>query len=446
METEREARPSTPADDAVFGARATGPAGHWWRGLIAVVVLSAAVFVAWYASRDARPGAEPAGHVHGAAAGADAGGPVMLDAEQARRIGVTYAKVERTVLRQEVRTVAQVTVDETRVRTVSMKFDGWVDRLHADFTGMEVRAGEPLLSTYSPLLTSAEQELVLAAKLARDVSAADEAQRRSAQEMLQSARQRLLNWDVPQAEVERVERTGEVPRTLVIRAPYSGVIAEKLVSEGQRIMAGDPLYRVADLSVVWVEGEVFERDLPLVRIGQGVEIELEARPGATRRGRVVFLQPTVSAETRTVRLRVALDNANGDLKPGMYATVRIASVGDVAVLNVPRSAVLSTGRRDLVFVRRADGMLEPRDIVHGIATDDRVEVRSGLREGETVVASATFLIDAESNLGSALGGMGEMPGMDVTSPPTKAPPAPGAAKRATPRDTAPPMSGMKHDH
>ncbi|MCE9601336.1 MAG: efflux RND transporter periplasmic adaptor subunit [Gemmatimonadetes bacterium] len=425
MDTERDTTPSKHADDAVFGGRAMGTAGRWWRGVIALAVLSAAVFVAWYASRDGGPSAEPGGHVHGAAAGAGAGEPVMLDAEQARRIGVTYATVERTVLRQEVRTVAQVTFDETRVRTVSMKFDGWVDRLHVDFTGMEVRAGESLLSTYSPMLTSAEQELVVAAKLVRDLSAADEVQRRSAQEMLLSARQRLLNWDVPQAEVERVERTGEVPRTLVIRTPYSGVIAEKLVTEGQRIMAGDPLYRIADLSVVWVEGEVFERDLPLVRIGQTVEIELEARPGTTRRGRVVFLQPTVSAETRTVRLRVALDNANGELKPGMYATVRIASVGDVAVLNVPRSAVLSTGRRDLVFVRRADGMLEPRDIVHGIATDDRVEVRSGLRAGETVVASATFLIDAESNLGSALGGMGGMPGMDVTSPPTKAPPMPG---------------------
>ena len=446
MDTERDATQSTRADDAVFGVRAAGPAGRWWRVVIAVVVLATAVFIAWYASRDALPAVDAAEHLHGAAGGGDSGQPVMLDAEQARRIGVTYATVERSVLRQEVRTVAQVTFDETRVRTVSLKFDGWVDRLQVDFTGMEVRAGEPLLSTYSPMLTSAEQELVLAAKLVRDVAAADEAQRRSAQEMLQSARQRLLNWDVPQAEVERVERTGEVPRTLLIRTPYSGVIAEKVVFEGQRIMAGDPLYRIADLSVVWVEGEVFERDLPLVRIGQTVEIELEARPGSTRRGRVVFLQPTVSAETRTVRLRVALDNASGELKPGMYATVRIASVGDLAVLNVPRSAVLSTGRRDLVFVRRADGTLEPRDIVHGIATDDRVEVRSGLREGETVVASATFLIDAESNLGSALGGMGGMPGMDVVSPPTKTPPAGGAAKRAAPRDSAPPIPGTQHDH
>lgn len=451
MDTERNARTDRHADDAVFGRRTKGAGARWRNGLIGAAVLAAAVFVAWYASRGDRPSAEAAGHVHGGAATGDGSQPVMLDAEQARRIGVTYATVERSVLRQEIRTVAQVTFDETRVRTVSLKFDGWVERLDVDFTGQEVRAGEPLLTTYSPMLSSAEQELVLAAKLVRDMAGADETGRRNAQEMLQSARQRLLNWDVPPAEVERVERTGEVPRTLLIRAPYSGVIVDKLVLVGQRIMPGDALYRIADLSVVWVEGEVFERDLPLVHVGQSVEIELEARPGMIRRGRVIFLQPTVSAETRTMRVRVALDNADGELKPGMYATVRIGSVGNAAVLSVPRSAVLSTGRRDLVFVRRPDGMLEPRDIVHGVATDDRVEVRSGLAEGETVVASATFLIDAESNLGSALGGMGGMPGMDVVAPPIKAPPAkaPPAnvapAKRVPPRDTMPPMAVMKHD-
>jgi Cu(I)/Ag(I) efflux system membrane fusion protein len=313
---------------------------------------------------------------------------------------------------------------------VSVKFDGWAERLFVDFTGQAVRAGEPLLSTYSPMLVSAEQELVLAAQLVREVGAADSATRRSARSLLESARQRLRNWDVPADEVERVERGGDVPRELTIRAPYSGVIVDKLVQEGQRLMAGDPLYRIADLSVVWVEGEVFERDLPLVRLGQGVNIELEARPGESRRGRVVFLQPTVSAETRTVRLRVALDNANGQLKPGMYATVRIRSAGAAPVLHVPRSAVLSTGRRDLVFIRRADGMLEPRDVVRGIATDDRIEIRSGLAVGETVVASATFLVDAESNLGSAMAGMAGMPGMPDM--PQKVP--------------VPPMPDAPHDH
>ncbi len=441
MDHERNQDPLRPTDDAVFGRRIVGTAARWRSGLIGAGVLGVAVLVAVYATREKTPAVEATGHEHGAAAPSDSAQPVMLNDEQARRIGVTYALVERGALRQEVRTVAQVTFDETRVRTVSLKFDGWVERLFVDFTGREVRAGEPLLSTYSPMLVSAEQELVLAMQLVRDVAGADAATQQSATELLRSARQRLLNWDVPLEEVDRVERTGEVSNSLVIRAPYTGVIVDKLVQEGRRVMAGDPLYRLADLSVVWVEGEVFERDLPLVRLGQSVEIELDARPGETRRGRIVFLQPTVSAETRTVQMRVALDNTNGQLKPGMYATVRIRSLGEGPVLHVPRSAVLSTGRRDLVFVRRDDGMLEPRDIVRGIATDDRVEVRSGLRAGETVVASATFLVDAESNLGSALGGMAGMPGMDIAAPPVKVPTAPGALKR----DTTPPMAGMRHD-
>lgn len=462
-------------DNAVFGARSTGTGARVRNILIGLGFVVGAVLIAVYASRDKVPAAAPAGHQHGAATGADSAQPVMLDAEQARRIGVTYATVERSALHPEVRTVAQVTFDETRVRAVSLKFDGFVDRLFVDFTGRDVRAGEPLLSIYAPMLLSAEEELVLAAKLVRDISGADASTQANAQAMLRAARQRLLNWDVPPSEVERVERTGEVQKSLVVRAPYSGVVVEKFVLDGQRVMAGDALYRLADLSTVWVEGEVFEGDLPLVRLGESVEVELEALPGETRRGRIVFIQPTVSTDTRTVRVRVALENANLLLKPGMYATVRIRAVVDAPVLHVPRSAVLSTGRRDLVFVRRADGVLEPRDIVRGIATDDRVEIKSGLRMGETVVASATFLIDAESNLGSMLGGMAGMPGMDVSAPPatTKKVPKPAApapmdpamdhsmndmpgmempapaakskkALKSAKPDTMPPMAGMTH--
>ena len=468
------------------------------------IVIVGAVLVARYASRGSSPEAAAGGHNHGAMAATDAAQPVMLSAEQAQRIGVTYARVEHSALNPEVRTVAQVTVDETRIRAVTLKFDGWVDRLYVDYTGRDVREGEPLVAVYAPMLLSAEEELAIAAKLARDVAGKDAATAANAKSLLQAARQRLLNWDLPQAEVDRVERTGEAQKSLLIRAPYGGVVVDKLVVQGQRMMAGDALFRLADLSVVWVEGEVFEQDLPLVRVGEMVDVELQALPGQVRRGRIVFLQPTVNSETRTVRVRVELDDANGALKPGMYATILIRTVGGVPVLHVPRSAVLSTGRRDLVFVQRADGMLEPRDIVRGLATDDRVEVKSGLRMGETVVSSATFLIDAESNLGSMLGGMAGMPGMDMSPPagagakpadasadhskhnmpgmdmpmpatePKKAPaPAKGATKEpamahdmsgmdmpvmempATPKkaatppkkgkpDTMPPMAGMKH--
>jgi Cu(I)/Ag(I) efflux system membrane fusion protein len=442
---DRDKQVPTPAhDEPVFGTHAAGPAARWRGALIGVGVLGGAVLFAAYVSRNKAPAAETAGHEHGAAAGAPVSALVMLTDEQARRIGVTFAAVERGVLRPEVRTVAQVTFDETKVRTVTLKFDGWVDRLFVDYTGRDVRAGEPLMSVYSPMLVAAEQEMLLAGKLVRDVGGADSATRVDAQELRGAARQRLLNWDVPAAELDRVERTGEVQKSLIVRAPWTGVVIDKTVLAGQRVMAGDPLYRIADLSVVWVEGEVFEGDLPFVRLGEAVEVELQALPGRSRTGRIAFLQPTVSTETRTVRVRVELGNANGQLKPGMYATVRMSGGAGAPVLHVPRSAVLSTGERDLVFVRRADGMLEPRDVVRGTATDERVEVKEGLREGETVVASATFLVDAESNLGTMLGGMGGMPGMDMSPPVTrraKTPPVPPAARP----DPARPKHDMNHD-
>ncbi len=402
----------TAAEDDVFGPRRTRGLARWRAILLALAVLAVAVFAAWWGSREPAPQAEVAEHAHGAAPTLAVAQPVMLSAEQARRIGVTYATVERGTLAQEIRAVAQVVYDETRVRTVSLKFDGWAERLFVDFTGQLVRAGEPLLSTYSPMLVSAQEELALASRLVRDVAGSDSTTRHGAQQMRMSARQRLLNWDVPEAQVDRVDGGGEILKTLEIRAAYDGVVVEKFVLEGQRFMAGDALYRIADLSTVWVEGEVFEQDLALIRLGQSVDIDIEALPGQPRRGRIVFLQPTVSSDTRTTRLRVELANGDGRLRPGLYATVRIDAGSMMPVLHVPRSAVLSTGRRDIVFVRRADGMLEPREIVRGLATDTRVSIVSGLTVGETVVASATFLIDAESNLGSAIGGMAGMPVKD----------------------------------
>jgi Cu(I)/Ag(I) efflux system membrane fusion protein len=169
---------------------------------------------------------------------------------------------------------------------------------------------------------------------------------------------------------------------------------------------------------VWIEGEVFERDLPSVRVGTTVRAELDALPGEQRTGRVAYLYPTLNPETRTGRIRVALPNPGLRLKPGMYATIRIEGAAESAV-SVPRSAVLSTGERTLVFIRRKDGMLEPRSVTTGESTQDRTRIVSGVRVGEIVVASATFLVDAESNLMSSLGGMGDMPGMDISKPSTK---------------------------
>jgi membrane fusion protein, copper/silver efflux system len=345
------------------------------------------------------------GHDHSAASAQTGQGPVTLSADQARRIGVTYAVAEMTPMRSEIRTVGQVTFDETRIRSISPKIEGWVERLYVNYTGQSVSAGQPLLSIYSPMLVAAQEELLLARRLGADVAAGTEEARRSAAELLASARRRLLYWDIPAAEIAAIERSGEVRRALTLRASFGGHVLEKNVFPGQRIMMGDALYKVADLSVVWIEGEVFERDLSGIRLGQQVVATFDALPGATRTGRITYVYPTVNPETRTARVRVELPNTGMQLKPGMYATFSVDGGTDARALTVPRTAVLATGQRDLVFVRRADGVLEPRSVTLGPASGERIAILAGLVAGDTVVASATFLIDAESNLASALKGM-----------------------------------------
>lgn len=403
-----------------------------WTALAALPLAAAAV--AYFATRG--PVARQAeGHDHSTmlmGAAGDSARAVMLTADQARRIGVTYAVASIRPLEREIRTVGQVTYDETRVATVSLKIDGWVEQLHVNFTGQAVSQGTPLLAIYSPMLVSAQEELLLARRLADDVAQGSAEARANAASLLSSARRRLAWWDVPASEIERIERTGDVQRTTTLRAPVSGFVVEKNVLPGQRVMAGDALYRIADLRTVWVEGEVFERDLSSIRLGQRVAVEVDAMPGASLSGRITYLYPTLDPQTRTLRVRVELANPALRLKPGMYATLHWHGVGRASALSVPRTAVMSTGQRHLVFVLRADGMLEPRLVQVGETTEDRVQVLSGIAPGDSVVRSATFLVDAESNLGTLLGGMGDMPGMDMTAPTTgaKAPtPAPRAQQK-----------------
>jgi Cu(I)/Ag(I) efflux system membrane fusion protein len=323
-------------------------------------------------------------------------------------------------LDQSVRAVAVVSYDERRVRTATTRLEGFVERLYADYTGQYIRAGEPLLGLYAPMAVATQQELILAHRLQHDLAQGTLEAQASASAAVEAARQRLQFWDVPPETIAQVESTGVVQRTVILRAPYGGYVIEKAVLLGQRVMPGDPLYKIADLSVVWLEGEIFERDLPALHVGDEAMATFQALPGVERRGRIAYIYPTLNSETRTARVRVELANPDMALKPGMYATLRFS--GRVAEgLSVPRSAVLATGRRNLVFQKAPDGRFVPRDVEVGLAVDDRVQILRGLTAGDTVVASATFLIDAESNLGSQLGGMGNMPGMDVTAPAPQVP-------------------------
>ena len=395
----------------------------WTRGAVYAAVLLAAIGGVYVATRrSSSPSASVAGHAH--VAGGDvatAGHSVSLTADQARRIGVTYATATVGPLETQVRTVGQVTSDETRLRTIAAKVDGFVERLLVNTTGQRVFTGQPLLTIYSPMLVQAQEELLLAKRLREDLSAGSGDAQQGATDLLAASRRRLAYWDISPGDIAAIEASGEVRKTLTLHSAASGYVLEKNVVAGQKIMAGDVLYRVADLSTVWLEGEVFEQDLAKVSVGNVVHADFQSLPGEHRMGRIAYIYPTVNAETRTARIRVVVPNASFQLKPGMYGTLRIVGVSRGAVLTLPRSAVLSTGERNIVFVRESGGMLTRREVVLGATNDDRIEILRGIAKGETVVASATFLIDAESNLVTALGGMGNMPGMDVGSPPRSLP-------------------------
>ncbi len=383
-----------------------------------LVALALAVVVIYTGSTALGAGAaaEADGGMAGMSIGAPAAKaaqPVHLTPEAARRIGVTYATAEVRPFRRTLRTVASVTYDETRLAEVDPKVEGWVDRLFVDFTGAAVKKGLPLLTVYSPMLVTAQEELLLARRLVDEsADAPSGVAAANARELLASARRRLAYWDIPADEITRIERSGVPSKTLTLRSPADGVVVEKNVVRGARIMPGMTLYRIADLSTVWVEGDVYEKDLSLVSVGQHARVTLDSQPGRALDGVVTYVYPTVSVESRTGRVRVALKNPGLALKPGMYAKISLA-VAATSSLVVPRTAVLRTGERSLVFVRDARGMLQPRDVRVGLANDTLIEIQDGLAAGDVVVSSATFLIDAESNLGSA---MASMPGMDMGAP------------------------------
>lgn len=340
---------------------------------------------------------------------------VHLTADQARAIGVRFTVVTRGSLSREVRTVGQVVPAEPNLADITPKIEGFVDRLFVDATGVPVRRGQPLLAIYSPMLVSAQQELLTAIHLAQSVDSTAPEASRNAQDLVAAARRRLAYWDISADQIDRLERTGEVTKNLTLVAPFDGVVMEKMVVAGQGVMPGMKLYRLANLSTVWVEGEVFEQDLGLIRVGAPVHVEMASYPGRTFSGRVSFVWPMVEAQSRTGRVRVVLANPQGLIKPGMYATLLFEATLGRNLLSLPAEAIVQTGERNLVFVEGAGGMLEPREVTIGGRADGRLQILRGVVEGERVAAAANFLIDAESRLAGG-GGMAGMPGMNMEQP------------------------------
>ncbi len=365
-------------------------------------------------------------------AGAAVRQPVHLTVEQERALGVVYATVRRETLTRTIRTVGSVAAPEPKVADVTPKIEGFVEHLYVSFTGDGVRQGDPLLTIYSPMLVSAQEELLTARRLAAQVDTGAGEVWTSAQAMLAAARRRLAYWDITAEQIERIERTGEITKTLTLVSPVDGIVLEKGVVEGQQVMPGVRLYRIADLSTVWAEGDLFEQDLQFVRVGSQAHIEVAAYPGQHLMGRVSFVYPTVDQESRTNRVRVTVPNPGLRLKPGMYTTIYF-DVVQRGVLAVPAEAVVATGERNLVFVRDAEGTLHPTEVVLGARADDRVQILEGLSEGQTVVGAATFLVDAESRLAST---GSAMPGMEHATS--------GARGQGAKPDTMP-MPEHRHD-
>ncbi len=333
---------------------------------------------------------------------------VHLTADQERALGVVYMEVSRRSLERTIRTVGRIEAAEHKIADITPKIDGFVERVFVGTTGETVRRGQRLLALYSPELVAAQEELLTARRLVSSVDPAAAEASRSAQAMLDAARRRLAYWDITQDQIDRLERSGEVTKQLTLVSPVNGVVLEKHVIDGQRVAPGALLYRLADLSEVWVEGDVFEQDIQFVRVGSQAHIEVAAYPGEHLMGEVSFVYPVVDVTSRTNLIRVTLANPDARLKPGMFATIFFDAEVEGEVVAVPIDAVMVTGERNLVFVRDAESMLQPREVVLGPEAAGFVQILAGLQPGETIVASANFLIDAESRLGRT--GQ-DMPGM-----------------------------------
>ena len=337
--------------------------------------------------------------------GGAADGAVRLTPGEVATFGITFGSAEVKPLFRTVRAVGLVEFDETRMVYVSPKFGGWAERLYVDFTGQSVLEGQPLLDVYSPELVTAQEELILAADMLESVGMSRvEDVSASAADLYASARRRLEYWDISEEQIERLVETHEVRKTLTLYAPASGVVMEKDVFPGQAFQPGRNLYMIADLSEVWVNAEVFESDVSLVREGMRADVTVEALPGRTLSGRIEYVYPTLEDRTRSMRARVALANPRGELRPGMYATVRLtAQLGDV--LTLPASAVLYTGERAVAFVDMGGGSLMPHELELGVRGGDLVRVLSGVEAGQRVVTSAQFLLDSESNVAEVMRAM-----------------------------------------
>ena len=331
---------------------------------------------------------------------------IKISTEKIQKLGVRTEVASLRALDKLVRAAGRVEPDERRTYAISPKFEGYVERLHVNATGQPVTKGQALFEVYSPELVSAQREYAIAAQGVDSLNEAGGEAQAGMRQLAASSLMRLKNWDISEEQVKALTKSGETKRTLTFRSPVSGIVTEKKALQGMRFMPGEALYQVADLSAVWVVADVFEQDIGLVKVGAGATVKINAYPEKVFKGTITYVYPTLTAETRTIPVRVELANPGQLLKPGMYAQMEVSVAAKGTVVTVPISAVIDSGTRRIVLIQAGEGRFEPREVKLGARSDTYVEVIEGVKDGERVVVAANFLIDAESNLKAAVGGFG----------------------------------------
>ena len=332
-------------------------------------------------------------------------GTVKISAQKQQLIGVRTSTVQREGLVRTLRTVGRVAVDERKLAQIHLKISGWVENVYADYVGQLLKKGEPLFTIYSPDLVATEEEYLIAK---RGETALGDSQfpsvAQGSQSLLNSTRERLKLWDITDEQINRLDESGKVSRTMTYYSPTDGFILERKVYPHMAITPDTELYMIADLSDIWINAEVYEFEVPYVQVGQTAQAQLSYYPGRTYTGRVAYVYPTVDPVARTVKVRLEFPNPNFELKPEMFANVEFQINYGKQIL-LPQEALLDSGERQYVFLAHGEGMFEPRQVETGAKVDGKVMITSGLKPGDTVVLSGNFLIDSESRLKSAMGGM-----------------------------------------
>ncbi|MGZ5427631.1 MAG: efflux RND transporter periplasmic adaptor subunit [Thermoanaerobaculia bacterium] len=361
------------------------------------------------------------------APGAEGLATVTVDARKVSLLGLKTVAVIRAPFETSIRTVGRVAADERRVHHVHTRYEGFVEHVTADFTGKFVAKGEVLALIYSPELYATQQEYLLALKASRSLGPSGVASAaQGGRDLLDAARQRLVLWEIMPADIAEIEKRGAPIRAMPVYAPISGYVTGRTAYHGMKVMPADTLFDILDLSAVWVLADVYEYELPRLSLGQKATMTLGYWPGRSWQGTVTYIYPSVDEKTRTVKVRIGLENPKGELKPEMFADVTLHA-RPRTVLQLPDDAVLESGTRNVVFVSQGEGKLVPREITVGDHGSGMVEVRDGLKEGEIVVQGANFLVDSESRLKAAISAL------------TSAAPATKTGAPATP-----PGSGHKH--